>query len=203
MFNILFRPYLRALFLAVASDYLPVATGGGANVDSQVNFSGSGYQVNGFTAGIAQSIQINKVHRQASMVAAALTNFIVNVLGINIQDDGNLAGLITNLTKAIQRGSNILAVIVFSGTPVFDASTANVFEITLTGNVTSSTLSNVAPGQELAFIIHQDGAGAHTFVPPANLPLAPISGGANKTSVQQFIVGNSLAVYPVGPMTVT
>lgn len=186
-----------------ASDYLPVATGVGANVDSQTNFNGSGYQTQGFTSGTAQSLQCNKVWRQASMVAAAVTNFIVNMLGINVQDDGNLSALVAKLTQALRQGAHGLVVIAFSSTPTFDASTADTFEITLTANVTSSTLSNIVAGQQLTFIIHQDGVGSRTFAPPASLPLATIAPGANKTSVQKFIVSNALALYPVASMTVT
>jgi len=197
---------LLTLGLFVASDYLPVATGGGANVDSQVNFASSTYQPNGFTAGVAQSIQMNKVWRQSSMVAAAVTNFIVNMLGINIADDGNLAGLITNLTNAIRRAANTLVVVVFSSTPTFDLNLGNVFEITLTGNVTSSTLANLVFGApltlEITFIIHQDGAGGHTFVAPAAVPLGAISPLANKTTMQSFKVGNAGALYPTGGPTV-
>src|SRR5262252_2674387 len=127
--------------MPVTVDYLPVATGGGANVDTQVNFAGSGYQTQGFTAGIAQSKQANKVWRQATMVSAAIANFIANTLNINVLDDGNIATLISNLTKAIFVGAFKNLVVAFSSTPVFDASLATDFEITLTANVTSSTLS--------------------------------------------------------------
>jgi hypothetical protein len=80
--------------MAGTTDYLPVATGGGANVDSQANFAGSSYQINGFANGIAQPYQANKIWRQSSMVAAALTQFIATALNINVPDDGNLTNLI-------------------------------------------------------------------------------------------------------------
>lgn len=86
-------------------DYLPIATAGGANVDSQADFVGSGYQTVGFQAGLAQSKQLNKAWRQSSMMAAALANFIANTLGINVLDDGNISALVTNLTEAILSAS--------------------------------------------------------------------------------------------------
>jgi len=87
--------------MSLEVDYLPIATAGGANVDSQADFVGSGYQTLGFQAGLAQSKQLNKAWRQSSMMAAALANFISEVLGINVLDDGNISALITNLTNAI------------------------------------------------------------------------------------------------------
>lgn len=87
--------------MAPTVDYLPVATAGGANVDSQSNFAGSSYQTTGFASGLAQSKQCNKVWRQASMMASALANYIANKLNVNVLDDGNSATLLTNLSKAI------------------------------------------------------------------------------------------------------
>lgn len=84
--------------MAGSSEYLPIATGGGANVDSQANFAGSTYQTQGFATGIAQPFQANKCWRQSSMVAAALTNVIANILSVAVPDDGNLANLIAWIT---------------------------------------------------------------------------------------------------------
>jgi hypothetical protein len=83
-------------------DYLPSSVAAGANVDTQSGFAGSGYQTVGFQSGLSLSKQINKVLRQASMVAAAVANFIANTLGVNVLDDGNLPNLTDNLTAAIQ-----------------------------------------------------------------------------------------------------
>jgi hypothetical protein len=57
----------------------------------------------------------------------------------------------------------------YSATPVFDASTADSFYITLTGNVTSSTLTNLSAGRTIAFKIIQDGTGGRSFVWPTNV----------------------------------
>lgn len=188
-------------------DYLPVGTNAGANVDSQANFAGSGYQENGFQVGIAQPYQANKIWRQSSMVAAAIANFISNMLNINVLDDGNLANLITILTNAIKAAATGattgIVTVAFSATPVFDASQGNSFEIVLTGNVTSSTLINVTPGQRLKFVIKQDGVGGHTFAAPANLPLANIDTAASKTNIQNFFVDSGSNVYADGPLTVS
>lgn len=176
--------------MANTTEYLPVATGGGALVDSQAAFAGSGYQVNGEQVGIAQPAHANKMWRQSSMVAAALTQAVADITTTNIADDGVLATLVALIKKAIRNGSGVPVPVVFSATPVFDASLGNVFEITLTGNVTSSTLINTSPGQSLTFIWNQDGTGGRTVVPPANLPMDPIDiTTASSTAVQTFVVG--------------
>jgi hypothetical protein len=82
-------------------DYLPVATGGGADVDTQAEFAGSGYQQNGFVVGIAQPSQANKVWRQSSMIASAIATAISELLNIDILDDGNLANLVANFKAAL------------------------------------------------------------------------------------------------------
>ena len=86
-------------------DFLPVATAGGNNADSQANYAGSGYQTLGFQTGLANPAQVNKALRQGTMMAAALANFIANTLGSNVLDDGNLAALVTLVTNAITAGA--------------------------------------------------------------------------------------------------
>ncbi|MBI4460384.1 MAG: hypothetical protein HY648_10050, partial [Acidobacteria bacterium] len=59
--------------------------------------------------------------------------------------------------------------VTFSATPTFNASLGNSFKITLTNNVTSSTLSNTVAGQQISFLICQDSTGSRTFVWPTNV----------------------------------
>ncbi len=63
--------------------------------------------------------------------------------------------------------------VTFSVTPTFDAATAKLFAITLTGNVTSSTLTNLSAGEVIAFSIAQDAVGGHTFAWPTNVTGGP------------------------------
>ena len=81
-----------------------------------------------------------------------------------------------------------LATVTFSATPIFDASTASTFKLTLTGNVTSSTLASAVAGEPLAFEICQDATGGRTFVPPANLlGWVTIPTGPNACVLETFI----------------
>jgi hypothetical protein len=180
-------------------DYLPVAAAGGANVDSQSAFTGSGWQVNGFQNGLAQPSQVNKALRQATMMSAALANFISVRLNIDVLDDGNLANLIINLTAALRNaGSNILT-IPYGPAPVFDASQSSKFETTLTGDM-SPTLVNTIPGQRITIVVHQDAVGNHLFNPPVNLPMDVISGNANITNRQDFDVLSNGSLFPASGM---
>jgi hypothetical protein len=87
----------------------------------------------------------------------------------------------------------------FSATPVFDASVTNTFKITLTGNVTSSTLVNVAAGQPLNFIVCQDANGSRTISWPSNLKGAMTIGTtASKCSAQSFVY-DGVNAYATGP----
>lgn len=77
---------------------------------------------------------------------------------------------------------------VFSATPTFDCSTSGTFEMTLTANVTSITITNPIVGQILTFIIHQDATGSRTWAWPASFKGATAIGSTlSTTSVQQFI----------------
>ena len=83
--------------------------------------------------------------------------------------------------------------VAYSATPAFDASLGDRQVITLTANVTSSTLANAQIGQVLNFLICQDGTGAHTFVWPAApagamLGAVVIGATAGKCTAQNFSV---------------
>lgn len=82
-----------------------------------------------------------------------------------------------------------ITTVAFSATPVFDASTFSspLFKITLTGNVTSSSVTNPTNGQLITFEIIQDGTGSRTFAWPANFKGASvIAPDATLVSVQSF-----------------
>lgn len=74
----------------------------------------------------------------------------------------------------------------FSATPTFTcgsatAGTVDVFKLTLTGNVTSATLTGCTTGQAITLVICQDGTGSRTYAGP--------------TTVKNFPTINSTANY--------
>jgi hypothetical protein len=81
-----------------------------------------------------------------------------------------------------------LFVVTFSATPTFLARLANNFKITLTGNVTSSTLTLDVDSLVLGFLICQDATGSRTFVWPTNVKGGGTIGATLSTcSAQTFL----------------
>jgi len=93
----------------MSNDFLPFATGGGANVIDQATYATAASTSAGFSAGIADSQYLNKVWRQSSFIAAAIAQYVANTLSINVNDDGNLSEFVTHLTAALAGLSGGLA----------------------------------------------------------------------------------------------
>jgi len=95
-----------------------------------------------------------------------------------------------------------LVTVSFSATPTFNLSSGSSFQITLTGNVTSSTLSGGTAGQTFVMKIVQDGTGGRTFVWPTNvlnaMSIAGQAGGASEVSTQMFFWDGTNA-YAISP----
>lgn len=84
--------------------------------------------------------------------------------------------------------------VAFSATPVFDLAAAPTQSITLTGDITASTIANPGDGQTVSFLICQDSMGGHIFTWPANVQGGMLVGmAAGKCSAQTFVSdGNKL-----------
>lgn len=92
--------------MAATIEYKPIANGGGANVESQLQYETDlgpgGVLQDGYEAGTAESAKVNKTLRQSSVMTAALATAISTLLGgINILDDGDVAALATKLSLAM------------------------------------------------------------------------------------------------------
>ena len=99
-------------------------------------------------------------------------------------------------------GANVntgaISVVAFSATPAFDVSDASNLFITLTGNVTSSTITNPLDGQIITIFIEQDGTGGWTFVFPADVRLRSdgnytIASGPNNISAIELVYDSANA----------
>jgi hypothetical protein len=78
------------------------------------------------------------------------------------------------------------AVVTYSATPVFDLSVSTIHNILLTGNVTSSTVTNPTVGLHL-FVIRQDATGGWTFVFPVSFKGAgTISAAAGTATLSTY-----------------
>lgn len=92
----------------------------------------------------------------------------------------------------------------FSATPIFNATGYTGFQITLTGNVTSSTFINGVAGQTYTWKIIQNGTRGWTFAWPTNIlggtELFEAGLSANEVIIQAFYFDGTNG-YPVGVAT--
>jgi hypothetical protein len=121
------------------------------------------------------------------LMAPAGAGTIINKWSVKGEAGAGIAEIADGIktAKSIVSGVNTVT---FSATPTFDASLGNTQKITLTDNVTSSTLSNATAGETINFLICQDGTGSRTFVWPANVLGGMTIGSTVSTcSAQNFI----------------
>ena len=148
------------------------------------------------------------------VIAPAGTYYAIAILDANknviqsgiYQFTGTQTIDLSNAVQIVQPGLSpypFYVLVPFSSTPVFlgQSSPIITFEMTLTGAVTSSSLSNLVVGQLVTFIIHQDATGSHPFTfPAAAVNSGIVNPAANSTSVQTFVF-NVTKLTPTGPMT--
>uniref|UniRef100_C6BBR1 Uncharacterized protein n=2 Tax=Pseudomonadota TaxID=1224 RepID=C6BBR1_RALP1 len=161
--------------MALQNDFLPFATGGSANVLTQAQYAAliSSVIANGFSSGVAQSAQLNKVWRQSSIMAAVLAQLINSNAGQPAVDDGTTATLLANLTTAI-------SVIARQNPVLTDTGTANAYVVSnaapLTAYPTVSGLTidvSIANTNTGASTLNVDGLGTK---PILGLGLQPLQG---------------------------
>jgi hypothetical protein len=95
--------------------------------------------------------------------------------------------------------SAAVATVSFSATPAFNAALGNTQKLTLTGNVTSSTLTSPVAGQLISFIICQDATGGRQFNWPANVKGAMHIGAKPSSCSAQSFVYDGANAYAVTP----
>jgi len=115
---------------------------------------------------------------------------------------GNMIAAGTMQAASVRTTGNLIVNInnvTFAATPVFDASKGDQ-SITLTGNVTSSTITNLLAGTRINFQICQDATGSRTFAWPSNVHGAMTIGTtASKCNVQSFESFDGSFVQALGP----
>lgn len=84
------------------SQILPFAAAGGANVVDQASYAASSSVATGFQAGTASSAYANKALRQATLMAAALSQFVVQQAGVDSLDDGNVQNQVDGIVGGVQ-----------------------------------------------------------------------------------------------------
>lgn len=91
------------------NDFLPFAADPAANVEPQATYAADTQRTLGQQPGVARSAINNKAIRQATAIAAALAQYLVNITGLNASDDGNQAELLTLLSTGLTTGLNVVS----------------------------------------------------------------------------------------------
>jgi hypothetical protein len=95
-----------------------------------------------------------------------------------------------------------LLVIPYNPAILFDATNYTAFEVTLTGDVTTSTITNVQPGNLYTITFKQDGAGNHGVVwPPSIFNETDVCRIPNSRSTQTFVADENLNLFAVSAAT--
>lgn len=87
------------------NNFLPFAGGAGSNVLTQAEYAALAARTAGFSAGVAKSAELNKVWRQASIMAAVIGQLINDSTGQDAIDDGTTTTLLANLKASIKSQS--------------------------------------------------------------------------------------------------
>ncbi|WP_261314177.1 glycine-rich domain-containing protein [Burkholderia multivorans] len=177
--------------MATQNDFLPFATGPGANVVDQATYAALGALTTGFLSGTAQSVQVNKVWRQSSIMAAVIAQFIVAQTGQAAVDDGTTATLLANFTKAVNAASKPRVILPDSG---------SVNAYAAANPVPMTSLPTVG-GIVQTISVKTTNTGASTYSPDG-LPSRPIYGLGGGALQGGELVANGIAtlVSYVGPL---
>jgi hypothetical protein len=170
--------------------------------------SDSTYLVDPLRTGGAQSGDIlpsplfNKAMAQPSIFVSAFCEALVNK-GYSPMDTpyATLVALLSVVRTSADFAASMIQV-AYATSVTFNSSVSSGFDLTITGNVSASTLTTPSAGQQFTFVISQDATGSRTFVWPSQLTsvAGPICPFANSTSVQIFQVRYGGALVPIGPM---
>ncbi|WP_261531256.1 gp53-like domain-containing protein [Burkholderia multivorans] len=177
--------------MATQNDFLPFATGPGANVVDQATYAALGALTTGFLSGTAQSVQVNKVWRQSSIMAAVIAQFIVGQTGQPAIDDGTTPTLLANFTKAVNAASKQRVILQ-------DTGSANAYAAA--NPVPMASLPTVS-GIVQTISVKTTNTGASTYSPDG-LAARPIFGLGGAALQGGEMVANGIAtlVSYVGPL---
>ncbi|WP_072023213.1 phage tail protein [Photorhabdus australis] len=84
------------------NEFLTFGTAEGANVLSNEEYAALAARVNGFSAGVAKSRELNKAWRQSSIITHILAQYIADESGNDVLDNGDINALKKSLALAIK-----------------------------------------------------------------------------------------------------
>ncbi len=120
------------------------------------------------------------------------------VAGTNVTITGSWPNQTVNAAGTVITGA--VNAVSFSATPTFNAALGSFQTMTLTGNVTGITISNLVAGQLITFDFAQDATGSRTVAgwPAAVHGNFTIGATASKHNVQQFYSPDGTNLYALG-----
>lgn len=165
----------------MSNDFLPFATGGGANVISQATYAANPVVGTGFQTGLADSRYLNKVWRQSAFIASCLAQYIANTLGVSVVDNGNVSTMLGYLASVL---GNLPGTVVDS-IPFQSAAgvTSYISAPTSSGQVLQWT------GSAFAWIAGGGGDVVHWDTPATGSGYLIGGNGINRQWVTQFVAG--------------
>ena len=171
------------------------------NTESDANYIVDPTRLGGAqSGGILPSTLFNKVIFQQSEFTTAFATMMVNK-GFTVNDApfSSLVAVLANVITSADLSASMISV-AYASSMTFNVAGAAGFEVVLTGNVASSSLSNTKTGP-LLFVLVQDGTGGRTFSwPSSTTPGGPICPFPNGTSVQAFFQIPTGAIIATSPM---
>lgn len=167
------------------NDFLPFGLAIGSNVMPQASYATMAQRTSGFTSGVAQSSQLNKVWRQSAFIAAMVAQFTADRSGKDVLDDGNIATAEASLVAAIAQ----VAGTVVTGGNFATVPALNAVNSTLTSALSAESTSRAAQDSTEATARNAgDVAEANTrFIQDNNIQTASIA--------RDTAITNSLANY--------
>jgi hypothetical protein len=172
------------------------------NQETDAEYLADTQRLGGVTTGsLAPSATMNKFYYQVSTFIAAFGQMLATKGYTNSDSSvALLASVLANVVTESDFATNIISV-AYSPTPAFNATNNNGFQMTLSGNITASSIIGITPGQLLAFYFVQDSVGSRTVSWPSSFvgALQPDTAAAS-VSVMLFRADLSGTVRAVSPM---
>lgn len=174
-----------------ANDFLPFAQGFGANIEDQPTYAANPLRTSGNEPGTADSAFCNKSWRQSAAISYVIAQFIVDTLGVDALDDGNLATLLANLKTAIGVGGGIAPVrIITASTPQSILATDSRIILNRTSGLAQVVLNfpsvTLAAGQSQEWVVQDVVGNLSGFPAVITPPSGTINGQATWTMNEDF-----------------
>ena len=172
------------------------------NIETDAQYTSDTLRSAGITTGaLLPSATLNKLYLQSSIFPAAFCAMMANKgFSTSDQDFTNLVAVLANVKTSADFLQSI-EVVPYATSVVLDCAVSLEFWLTLTGAVSSSTLTNVQAGNLILIAISQNATGGWTFVWPSNISSpGAVCPQPLSTSVQLFIALSGSVIVPATPM---